>query len=48
MAKESKRFVCHRGLYQFCEMPFGLTNAPATFQMLMEGLFADRILYLYI
>ena len=38
--KEKTAFICHRGLYQFRRMPFGLTNAPATFQRLMEGLFA--------
>lgn len=33
-------FRTHQGLYEFMVMPFGLTNAPATFQSLMNMIFA--------
>lgn len=33
-------FRTHQGLYEFMVMPFGLTNALATFQMLMNTIFA--------
>lgn len=33
-------FKTHRGQFQFRVMPFGLTNAPATFQCLMNSIFA--------
>lgn len=33
-------FHTHQALYEFLVMPFGLTNAPATFQSLMNTLFA--------
>jgi hypothetical protein len=33
-------FRTHQGLYEFMVMPFGLTNAPATFQSLMNLIFA--------
>ena len=33
-------FKTHSGLYEFLVMPFGLTNAPATFQSVMNHIFA--------
>lgn len=36
-------FKTHHGQFQFRVMPFGLTNAPATFQCLMNSLFASCI-----
>ena len=33
-------FICDSGLYEYNVMPFGLTNAPATFQRLMDSVFA--------
>lgn len=33
-------FSTHNGLFEFLVMPFGLTNAPATFQSLMNHIFA--------
>jgi hypothetical protein len=34
-------FKTHHGHFQFKVMPFGLTNAPATFQCLMNSIFAN-------
>lgn len=36
-------FRTHLGHYEYLVMPFGLTNIPATFQTLMNDIFADHI-----
>lgn len=37
-------FKTHQGHYEFRVMPFGLSNAPATFQGLMNTIFAPWII----
>ena len=36
-------FRTNRGNFEFLVMPFGLCNAPATFQQLMNKVFADNL-----
>ena len=36
-------FRTNRGQFEFLVMPFGLCNAPASFQRLMNKVFADNI-----
>ena len=40
---QKRAFRTDRGHFKFLVMPFGLCNAPATFQRLMNKVFADNI-----
>jgi len=51
VAQRKTAFICHQGLYQYRRMPFGFTNVLATFQWLMNQLFAGdhwRFVYIYL
>jgi len=36
-------FTCKAGLFELTVMFFGLTNSPATFQAMMDDVFAEKI-----
>ncbi|MBW0489549.1 hypothetical protein O181_029264 [Austropuccinia psidii MF-1] len=38
------RIICHMGIYEYTRMPFGIKNAPAHFQRMMDTIFQDEIL----
>jgi len=41
--RESTSFITPRGTYCYNVMPFGLKNAVATYQLLMNKVFAEQI-----
>ncbi|MBW0496472.1 hypothetical protein O181_036187 [Austropuccinia psidii MF-1] len=36
--------ICHMGIYEYTRMPFGIKNAPAHFQRIMDTIFQEQIL----
>ncbi|MBW0562075.1 hypothetical protein O181_101790 [Austropuccinia psidii MF-1] len=38
------RMICHMGIYEYTRMPFGIKNAPAYFQRMMDTIFQEEIL----
>ncbi|MBW0566646.1 hypothetical protein O181_106361, partial [Austropuccinia psidii MF-1] len=38
------RIICHMGIYESTRMPFGIKNAPAHFQRMMDTIFQEEIL----
>ncbi|MBW0558577.1 hypothetical protein O181_098292 [Austropuccinia psidii MF-1] len=38
------RIICHMGIYEYTRMPFGIKNAPAHFQRMMDTIFQEEIL----
>ena len=41
--REKTSFITHRGVYCYKVMPFGLINAGATYQRMMNKVFADQL-----
>ena len=41
--KHKAAFITNQGLFKPTVMSFGLTNSPATFQMMMNAIFAEEI-----
>ncbi|MBW0509584.1 hypothetical protein O181_049299 [Austropuccinia psidii MF-1] len=38
------RMICHMGIYEYTRMPFCIKNAPAHFQRMMDTIFQEEIL----
>ncbi|MBW0474604.1 hypothetical protein O181_014319 [Austropuccinia psidii MF-1] len=38
------RIICHVGIYEYTRIPFGIKNAPAHFQRMMDTIFQEEIL----
>ncbi|MBW0504567.1 hypothetical protein O181_044282 [Austropuccinia psidii MF-1] len=38
------RIICNMGIYEYTRMPFGIKNAPANFQRMMDTIFQEEIL----
>ncbi|MBW0573431.1 hypothetical protein O181_113146 [Austropuccinia psidii MF-1] len=38
------RIICHMGIYEYTRIPFGIKNALAHFQTMMDTLFQEEIL----
>ncbi|MBW0578832.1 hypothetical protein O181_118547 [Austropuccinia psidii MF-1] len=38
------RIICHMGIYEYTRMPFGIKNVPAHFQRMMDTIFQEEIL----
>ncbi|MBW0500473.1 hypothetical protein O181_040188 [Austropuccinia psidii MF-1] len=38
------RIICHMGIYEYTRMPFGIKNAPSHFQRMMDTIFQEEIL----
>ncbi|MBW0470629.1 hypothetical protein O181_010344 [Austropuccinia psidii MF-1] len=41
------RIICHMGIYEYTRMQFGIKNAPAHFQRIMDTIFQEEILELW-
>ncbi|MBW0520386.1 hypothetical protein O181_060101 [Austropuccinia psidii MF-1] len=45
---ESLRIICHMGLYEYTRMPFSIKNAPSHFQRMMDTIFQEEILEVWV
>ncbi|MBW0503983.1 hypothetical protein O181_043698 [Austropuccinia psidii MF-1] len=41
------RIICHMGIYEYTRMPSGIKNAPAHFQRMMNTIFKEEILEIW-
>ncbi|MBW0468661.1 hypothetical protein O181_008376 [Austropuccinia psidii MF-1] len=42
------RIICHMGRFEYTKMPFGIKNAPAHFQRMMDTIFQEEILEVWL